>query len=320
MGIVPANLGPRLSTLETEFAAEVLRNILKDGWSVCALAAGVADVFSDQTGIAALGGAAWSANSLTNYTGGSVAVPGATGTAIGTLTSGGGLAAGFDGTSVQAMVNCANGAAAVTSGTIGKHWSSAKQIVNYTITGSSDEGFNYGANRTVQVDFLGSNDGVSWTTLDTQSFIDAAGLSKSQSGSLNTSASYLYHEAKVTITGMSGGEHISVAELVLFEQSSSGAAVNTVSAAFGAAINISQMRVVALIEGYSFAWTDCMFDVTSDNGATWTPVPLAWLGKYSTPVQIVGGLVGVPLGTSAAWRWRTSSFVLKNHGVFLQWK
>jgi len=321
MGIVPANLGPRLTSLETDFAAEVLRNVLKDGWSVCTLAAGIADVFSDQTGISALGGATWSANSLTNFTGGSAVVPGATGTAFGDLLIAGGLAAAFDGNVSKADAACARGLALMSPRAIGKRWPSAKKIVAYTVTSSNNEGFNYGGDRSVQLDFQGSNDGSSWTTLDTQTFTDAtATVTKTQTGSLNTSASYLYHQVKLSVAGMTGGEYICVAQLVFTEASTSGAAVTTVSAAFAAAINITQMRLVSLIEGFSFAWTDCMFDVTSDNGVTWTPVPLTWLGKYSTPVQIVGGLVGVPLGNYPAWRWRTSSFVLKNHGVFLQWK
>lgn len=67
-------------------------------------------------------------------------VPGATGTNIGTLTAGGGLAAAFDGNASKTGAVCA-ALLSVTSAYIGKTYSPAKPIASVSISGSSDGGY-----------------------------------------------------------------------------------------------------------------------------------------------------------------------------------
>lgn len=103
-----------------------------------------------------------------------VQVPQATGTNIGNMTEVGGLAAAFDGTTSQAQAACAYKTGG--SGTVGKDYGSAKNIVRWRAWGSSDFGWNnQPTNGSATISIQGSTDGSSWNTADSVSINNVPG-------------------------------------------------------------------------------------------------------------------------------------------------
>jgi len=117
------------------------------------------------------------------------------GTNIGNMTSGGGLAAAFDGT-----VNAAAASARVSgaTGTVGKQWASAKTITQYIVKSPSDD--NFGGSSPITIKLQGSNDGSAWTDLHTDSSIVNTGTAKVQvvTSGITTSTAYTYHQIEIS--------------------------------------------------------------------------------------------------------------------------
>ena len=122
-------------------------------------------------------------------------IPGSEGTLIGNMTSGGGLAAAFDGT-----VNVASAEARVSgaTGTVGKQWSSAKTITQYVVKSPSDD--NFGGSSPITIKLQGSNDGSAWTDLHTDSGVANTGTAKVQvvTSGITTSTAYTYHRIEIS--------------------------------------------------------------------------------------------------------------------------
>jgi len=133
------------------------------------------------------------------------------GTNIGNMTSGGGLAAAFDGT-----VNVAAAEARVSgaTGTVGKQWSSAKTITQYIVKSPSDD--NFGGSSPITIKLQGSNDGSAWTDLHTDSGVVNTGTAKVQvvTSGITTSTAYTYH--RIEISGGGAGT-TNCAELEFYE-------------------------------------------------------------------------------------------------------
>lgn len=95
-------------------------------------------------------------------------IPQGTGTNIGTATENGGLAAAFDGTTSQAQAACAYKTGG--GGTVGKDYTTGRNVTRWRAWGSSDFGFNNQAtNGAVTVYCEYSDDNSSWTTADSVS-------------------------------------------------------------------------------------------------------------------------------------------------------
>jgi hypothetical protein len=71
-------------------------------------------------------------------------IPQSSGTAIGNMTGGGGLAEGFDGDTSVAAANCASNGAGITC-FIGKRYTTQKQISGFKYWPSNDQGVHAGA-------------------------------------------------------------------------------------------------------------------------------------------------------------------------------
>lgn len=319
MGLITPNLGPDFDTLRTDFAAEVLRNVLKDGWSVLSLSGGVADAFTDQTGISALGGATYAANSISNP-GTQTVIAG--GTAFGTLTGYGGVAAAFDGVTAQAAAASAglSGGATVNGygNTVGKVFAAPTVVTRITLTSPTDCGFRNTSSGPIKVsaspDTTTGADGT-WADIWTGTQSGATGQVIDITSGIPATA---YKGVRVDVSG-NASNAIGVAEMALY-QTNAPPAVATVSAVFTPAAAVSTLRLVSLLEeGGCVLGTDALFDVTA-TGA-WAAMPLSDLGKYDSLTRIVGGVVTVPAGSAVQWRWRTTTAAAqKLHGVYLQWK
>ena len=147
-------------------------------------------------------------------------VPGSEGTLIGNMTSGGGLAAAFDGT-----VNVASAEARVSgaTGTVGKQWSSAKTITQYVVKSPSDD--NFGGSSPITIKLQGSNDGSAWTDLHTDSGVGNTGTAKVQvvTSGITTSTAYTYH--RIEISGGGAGT-TNCAEVEFYEDTANSFGTN----------------------------------------------------------------------------------------------
>lgn len=133
------------------------------------------------------------------------AVSAGAGTAIGTMTGNGGLAASFDGTTNQAFAAASGTPAAGNTGYVGKDWGSGntKLIGSFTAYSTNDAGFNAISGNTITLSLEGSTDNFSSSivTLFTgSSFTDANSLTKTYTyptDAIDVSTPYRYHRLKV---------------------------------------------------------------------------------------------------------------------------
>jgi len=142
---------------------------------------------------AGIGG--WESDAYFYSSGAGSTVSGATGTAIGTLTGGGNLAAAFNGTNTQLLANCASlaGTGSITA-TVGKQWNDLTSLLKVDVYASSDAAFTNSANKNITLSVQGSNDGSSWTTLATDGpFTSSNSQHRTISIPQTVGESYAYH-------------------------------------------------------------------------------------------------------------------------------
>ncbi len=123
-------------------------------------------------------------------------IPQIDGTAIGDMTDGGGLASAFDTTTSKIYDNCAR-KPGVESGYVGKDWGSGveKTVTQYKIWGASNTGYDAtGSILSQTVTLKGSDDGITWVDLHTDTFQDNNTTNpKVYSANIDTSTAYRYH-------------------------------------------------------------------------------------------------------------------------------
>lgn len=142
------------------------------------------------------------------------------GTAIGDMTSGGGLAAAFDGTTNQASSAGAVKAAG-TDSFVGKNWGTgnAKTLTGFTAYGSNNSGFIEGADPSVTITLQGSADNFVSDVNDlgditfTDTTDESAGRSKLTG--ITATTAYQYHRIKIASGGL--GTNQLCAECQFFE-------------------------------------------------------------------------------------------------------
>lgn len=127
-------------------------------------------------------------------------IPQGTGTPVGNMTSGGGLAAAFDGNTNQNNANSAY-AGATATGYIGKNWGAGndKVITGFKAWGSNNLGFESGTN-SVTIRLIGhtSNDPGAGTDLGSITFTDTEDNTvREKLSGLTTSTAYQYHWLKI---------------------------------------------------------------------------------------------------------------------------
>jgi len=251
----------------------------------------------------------------------------ATGTAIGNMTSNGGLAAAFDGTTSQALSACAT--LASSNGYVGKNYSaSPKQIGSVTVNGSSDSGMDgTGAASNITLTLYGKNGGApgsatDGTPLATDTFVDGNGNTKSLTSSDQTTAwDYVWVRVASSISGTVG-----VAEVRFYGPGLPGdlavtsTALTAASAPSSAKMTVRVNELDALTEN-----TDLIFSMSRDGGSTWTAFVME--RKYTGPSGLAVwqsaelDISGQPSGTSVKWKAAgANSKAFELHEVRLYWK
>lgn len=326
---LPGGLADRLRWLEVNLALNTVRDVIDAGWTTMELVDGFADEFNDEGGVdlATSAGEAYDAAG-DFYTNAflETLIPRTDGTAIGTMTGDGGVAAAFDGVTSQASGSCAGSGAG--GGNVGKDWGAGvtKTVTGFRFYGPSDVGIeavNPGLSLTVTL--AGSADGSSWTTLWSGPITNTAagGQVFSVTSGIDISAAYRYHRVNVA-TGNSFAARC--AELEFFEPPSEQAMV-LVSSAFTASTTPVAARAVLLVDPQEAITlnTDLIAEISRDDGTTWTAGTLTYEADYDPNVQIMAtdeiDLTGQPSGTQVRIRVRTpTSKSVQVHAWTTQWR
>lgn len=189
-----------------------------------------------------------------------VQVPQGAGTALGNMTSQGGLAAGFDG--VTSQTTAAAPRAIGTGGIIGKDWGAgaAKIVSGVRIwTPNNERVNNAAADTTITITLKGSTDNFSSSnvTLGSFAFTDnvLTGIMREQLSGFTTTTAYRYHRIEIASSGSFAGGGCGISELMFFEdvvaydepispvpESLNGSATNQVTARFADASNANADR------------------------------------------------------------------------------
>lgn len=144
-------------------------------------------------------------------------ISGGTGSTIGNMTSGAGLAAGFDGNTSQASGSYAR-AIAQASATIGKDWGSGntKTITQVKIYPPNDDGYRGDQSVAVAYTIQGSPDNSAWTTIASGSLPTGVNPSPTTilSASITQTTAYRYHRLNMTGNSVNGQQ---VSELEFYE-------------------------------------------------------------------------------------------------------
>lgn len=151
----------------------------------------------------------------------SALIPQASGTAIGSMTSGGGLAASFDGNKSQLETACSwSGQPGPLTGYVGKDWGAG---VTYTITsvkawGSNNRGFANSFTCTVTLTVQGSTDNFSSSIVDlgSTSFVGDDWVSPLKIITSSSTTAYRYHRLKIVSTTTGGVDDIQCCELEFY--------------------------------------------------------------------------------------------------------
>ena len=305
-----------IDTLRTDVAVASLRDALKDGWSVLALAAGIADALVDQTGIGALGGATYdAAGNYLHNTGGYVNISqGKTVTATPAGGGGGNPASWIVDGTTTGTGGGANGGTMVSFA-----WGATLDIDLGIAAIPARLVLHQCSNAyATAIAFYYSDNGSAWTQATTAS----GGIGNVNTWDFTGLTSHRYWRVRETAHQDSGPGSWFLPELQLFSLNAA-ADVATVSAAYTAEAVTSSVRVVALHQAIDATTigTDCLLDVSADGGTNWTTVALADLGKYDGTTRIIGALAAVTAGTSLKWRWRTANGKTQYlHAIYLQWR
>ena len=131
-------------------------------------------------------------------------IPQATGTVIGDMTGGGGIAAGFNSETQQSETTAAKSTGGSgDTGLLGKDWGSGvtKTIYAYTVVSTTTHGFVTDAlTGTVTLTLQGSTDNFSGSVVDlhTDNFANSASrIVKEYTSGITTSTAYRYHRVKI---------------------------------------------------------------------------------------------------------------------------
>ena len=287
---------------------------------------GIADPFSDETDVDTSTSSGESHNSSgTFYSGESQsAVSQGAGTAIGNMTSGGGLSAAFDGS-----VNAYNAGAkrSGTSGNIGKDWGSGvtKKITGVVFRIISNGKIDGGeGSETIAITVERSDNGSDYTQIYSES-----GISNNSSGQTFTKLTGFTNTAAARYVRINfshgGGAETHVDEVTFHE--ATVANMTLVSNAFTADSAPSNTVIgVQVVENESITInTDLTAEVSRDGGTTYTACTLAlktslaasgtkYYESASTDIS------SQPSGTSIKYRVKTlNTKNIELHGVALKW-
>ncbi len=291
---------------------------------------GIADPFMDETDIDTV------ASTNENYNAGgyyrslvpSTQIPQGTGTAIGNLTLGGGLAAAFDGVTVQAEGASAENVAS-NPGYIGKDWGVGvtKTISKLIAYGATNGGFSRTSLATVTLKLLGhteDNPGAATVLYTSTNFTDANGLIKTYESGIDTTTAYRFHWVQIdrgagTYTGTCAAE-------IEFFESASVADMTLLSNAFAADTAPDTGRIHLQVKENEVITpnTDLTAKISRDGGTTWTQGVLVLQEILADGTKAYEdanvNISGQPSATSIKYKIKTlNSKDIEIHGVVLQW-
>ena len=250
----------------------------------------------------------------------------ATGTAIGNMTSGGGLATSFDSTTSQAQAASSGGTAFSISGynnTVGKDWGSGntKTILQYKVWGPSDANILGGGGGTT-CKLQGSTDNFSSSIVDLtsgDSFPTGSGQSINITSGITTTTAYRYH--RVNCNG-NGSNTIAYAEVQFFEAGSPDN-MTLVTTTQTADASTGNVRVLMEIDNTATPTlnTDLTAEVTCDNGTNWASASLSSVGTGQAERKVVESVDQAcgASGTSIKARIKTFNKLIPIHGLTVTW-
>ena len=294
----------RLDILELQLQLAISGALAASGYS-----SSFADAFNADTlsGVSGTTGQTYdSVNKLYSNPVGSVLITG--GTNIGNMTSNGGLAAAFNGTTSQAVAASAY-LTGSSPGTVGKNWGGTSNIVTAcTVYGPNNVDFDTGSANTNTVLLQGSNNGSSWTTLYTWTFASSPpvnGRVLSVSSGLPATG-YTYHQISHSDTG---NNNHAIAQ-VQFYTPSSPSNMTLVSAPMSPAPTTSPVNLTGVVlykdlSGTATLNTDVTFEATENGGTNWVLGTLADTGLTmgAAPYKVLTAPVTLSSGgTTVQWR------------------
>ncbi len=181
----------------------------------------------------------------------SKAIAGGTGANIGDMTTGGGLAAAFDGDSLKTKALSAQGAAGVFINNIGKDWGAGNEraIKGVQIWSSSDGGFWDESAVEVIMRVQGSTDNFAASTVTLAEFVlpsDITKVTKLEIFNLNDiRTAYRYHRVQLEVKSATGASISAIALLEFFELvAENPPGLNDSSSTFAPAIGRFQQRSI----------------------------------------------------------------------------
>jgi hypothetical protein len=173
-----------------------------------------------------------------------------------------------------------------------------------------------------------SNDGSSWTTL-----ITLSGLVSTQTNNQiytftsPNSTAYRYYSINGQTSYRAGGFNAVLINQFKGYPLLSPSNITTVSAAYTAQAAPTAVTLVAEYQnvgGSAVVNTDITFEVSRDNGTSWTSVTMADFGPSPTGGRVLKGssdVSGQPSGTQVKWRIKTfNAKEQRVHGIWMQWK
>jgi hypothetical protein len=327
--IHPAIL-PELSLSDPVAKANILLNAFRvtinGGLSVFNMVDGVVDEFEDETGVTTKTGASYDASGDYYHNPGSESmVSQGTGTAIGDMTSGGGLAAAFNGNKSLSWTTGARGPVNAVSDYCGKDWGVdvTRNISRYKTWGGTTYGYSAGSNVLMYIELYGSNSAPSnpsdGTLLGSASFTDNDTTQPQDVTTGITPGDYRYHW--ITCRRSSGMDSQNYSEIEFYEIINP-ADMTLISDPYTASAEPDEAFIVIWEEDVDTptlntdlkAWASC--DGSTFAQATLTEVATVDSGRILTGTADVSGQTG----TTMKWKITThNNKELKVHAVGLEW-
>ena len=297
----------------------------------------IIDDFQDSSGIDT--GASSNEQVASGAVGGTVAFDGAetsisqgTGTAIGNMTGGGGIANAFNGTQHPAISSSAT--ISSTSGHIGKNWGSNKSISKFAWHSTNNDGYSNDSNNasgmTLQLYGNSVNDFSSATAIGSAGSI-SNGRANSNTTTVTVDASGLFQYHWVQINAGTAGL-LACGELQFWEEALSSAQdLTLISSATTAESAPSTSDLIIAMEdttGTATLNTDIKGYVSRDGGSNYTQVTLVDEGDFSGNTKIIVAhdvdISSQPSGTSMRYKITThnqsASKITKVDAVSFGWK
>lgn len=239
-------------------------------------------------------------------------VPAASGTPIGNLTDGGGLAAAFNGVTVQTSGTCAR--LPTSEGYVGKDWGNGvtRHIAKFDLYPSSDVGFTTASGSDIEIRLYGSNSEPSNATDGTQLYSSGVVANQtsvfSVTSGITSDTAYRYHWIAI-IDVTSGSQY--VAEVQFFELSVASNMTLRPEPITLETADPTDSIVYFRVEDIDSVdeETDRIIKVSIDGGSTWETCDITVIGAWGVDDTLIKaeGDVSGQTGSSFLWELTTAN-------------